>query len=115
MEDAFQAGRADAIAHTYAADAERFVPEFPVVRGRPAIEQDWKTVVGKGGNRLRVEIAEVEQAGDRAHEIGRFTISAPDGDVLAAAKYLVIWERQADGEWKARRDIFNWDIPPSRP
>ena len=114
MEHAFRAGHADVIAGMYAADAEQFVPETPVVRGRPGIEQAWKTKVGAGGNRFRVDVDEVEQEGDRAHEIGRFTISSPDGAVLAAAKYLVIWGRGADGEWKARRDIYNWDIPPGR-
>jgi ketosteroid isomerase-like protein len=114
MEDAFSAGRADVIARVYTTDAEQYVPEAPVVRGRPAIEEAWKGTVGHGGNRLRIEADEVEQEGDRAHEIGRFTISSPDGSVLAAAKYLVIWGRGADGEWKARRDIYNWDIPPGQ-
>ena len=115
MEDAFQAGHADVIARMYATDAEQYVPETPVVRGRQAIEQAWKANAGNGGNRLRLDVAEVEQDGDRAHEIGRFTISSPDGAVLAAGKYLVIWSRGADGEWMARRDIYNWDIPPGRP
>ena len=85
-EDAFSAGRADVIARVYTTDAEQYVPEAPVVRGRPAIEEAWKATVGHGGNRLRVEVDEVEQDGDRAHEIGRFTIRSPDGSVLAAAK-----------------------------
>ena len=113
MEEAFQAGNAVSIARIYAADAERLAPERPVMSGRVAIEDAWRTTAGNGGNRLRLEVAEVEQSGHRAHEVGRFTISAPDGAVLAAAKYLVIWVRQSDGEWRAHRDIFNWDIPPS--
>jgi ketosteroid isomerase-like protein len=112
MENAFQSGHADLIARIYATDAESYAPEMNVARGRTAIEQAWKAKAGAGGNRLRLEVAEVEQEGDRAHEIGRFTISTPDGAVLAAAKYLVIWARSADGEWRARRDIYNWDIPP---
>lgn len=115
MEDAFHRGDADAIAQIYAPDGEWYVPETPVIKGRSAIARAWKTNVGAGGNRLRVDVAEVEQQGDRADEIGRFTISAPDGSVLAAGKYLVVWVRQPDGEWKTRRDIFNWDIPPGQP
>jgi hypothetical protein len=52
--------------------------------------------------------------GDWAYEIGRFTASAPDGSVLNVGKYIVIWKRQATGEWKTHRDIFNWDIPPAQ-
>jgi ketosteroid isomerase-like protein len=64
---------------------------------------------------LRFDVGEVEQTGDRAHEVGRFTISSPDGGVLAAGKHIVIWARQPDGGWKTYRDICNWDIPPRRP
>lgn len=112
METAFHRGDADAIASMYTDDAEWYVPDAPVLKGRLAIAQAWKANVGAGGNRLRVDVAEVEETGDRAHEVGRFTISAPDGAVLSAGKYIVIWARQSDGEWKTYRDIFNWDIPP---
>jgi uncharacterized protein (TIGR02246 family) len=112
MEDAFQKGDAETIARAYTEDAEWYIPETPVIKGRTAIAQAWKASVGSGGNRLRIDVAEVEQNGDRAHEVGRFTISAPDGAVLSAGKYIVIWARQPDGEWKTHRDIFNWDIPP---
>lgn len=112
MEDAFRKGDAETIAQAYADDAEWYVPEAPVIKGRSAIARAWKANVGSGGNRLRIEVAEVEQSGNRAHEVGRFTISAPDGAVLSAGKYIVIWARQSDGEWKTRRDIFNWDVPP---
>jgi uncharacterized protein (TIGR02246 family) len=115
MEDAFQKGDAETIARAYTEDAEWYIPETPVIKGRTAIAQAWKASVGSGGNRLRIDVAEVEQNGDRAHEVGRFTISAPDGAVLSAGKYIVIWARQPDGEWKTHRDIFNWDIPPRQP
>ena len=84
MEDAFQKGDAETIAQVYTEDAERYVPEGPVIKGRSAIARAWKDNVGSGGNRLRIDIAEVEQTGEWAHEVGRFTISAPDGAVLSA-------------------------------
>jgi ketosteroid isomerase-like protein len=115
MEDAFYKGDAQTMARIYTADAERYVPGVPVLKGQSAIGRAWKADVGPGGNRLRIEVAEVEENGDRAHEVGRFTISAADGSVLSAAKYIVIWDRQPDGEWKTYRDIFNWDIPPRQP
>jgi len=115
MKDAFYKGDAEAIAQVYTEDAEWYVPEVPVLKGRSAIGRAWKANIGSGGNRLRIEVAEVEQNGDRAHEIGRFTISGTDGAVLSAGKYIVIWTRQSDGAWKTYRDIFNWDIPPRQP
>jgi uncharacterized protein (TIGR02246 family) len=117
MEKAFQEGNAELIAANYTEDAEWFAPESPVIKGRAAIGRAWKEAAGSGvaGNRLRIDVAEVDQDGNRANEVGRFTISAPDGGVRTAGTYMAIWARQSDGTWKARREIFNWDIPPRRP
>jgi len=98
----------------YTEDAELLIPEAPAIRGRKAIAQVWKGIVGSGGNTVRVNIGEVQESGDWAYEVGTFTASAPDGNVLNAGKYIVIWKRQPAGEWKTHRDIFNWDIPPAR-
>jgi ketosteroid isomerase-like protein len=105
----------NAIAQLYAEDAQLYIPEAPVLSGRSAIGRAWKDNVGSGGNRLRVDVAEVEQRGDRAHEVGRFTISGPDGAVIAAGTQIVIWARQSGGDWKTRRAILNWDIAPRQP
>jgi uncharacterized protein (TIGR02246 family) len=115
FQKAFHTGDADTIALMYTEDAELFVPETSTIKGREAIAQAWKAIVGSGGNSVRVEIGEVQESGDWAYEIGRFTASAPDGIVLNAGKYIVIWKRQATGEWKTHRDIFHWDIPPGKP
>ena len=41
-------------------------------------------------------------------------VTAPDGNVLNAGKYVVIWRRQSLTKWKIHRDIFNGDIPPAK-
>ena len=112
FEEAFFKGDVDALSMIYTEDAEWLVPQLPAIKGRQAIAQVWKQVLGTGGNRIRVEIGEVHENGDWAYEVGAFTASGPDGGVLNAGKYIVIWQRQSDGSWKTHRDIFNWDIPP---
>jgi ketosteroid isomerase-like protein len=73
-----------------------------------------KSIDGSGGNTIRVTTVELQESGgDWAYEVGSFLASAPDGKVLNAGKYIVIWKRQSTGEWKTHRDIFNWDIPPA--
>jgi hypothetical protein len=57
----------------------------------------------------------VHYAPGMAGEARPFAAGAPDGPVLNAGKYIVIWKRQPTGEWKTHRDIFNWDIPPAPP
>jgi uncharacterized protein (TIGR02246 family) len=112
FEEAFFKGDADALSLIYTDDAEWLVPEAPPIKGREAIAQAWKEVIGPGGNRVRVEVREAQDNGNWAFEIGSFTATTPNGAVLNAGKYIVIWQRQSNGAWKAYRDIFNWDIPP---
>jgi ketosteroid isomerase-like protein len=112
FEDAFFRGDADTISQMYTEDAELLVPEAPPIKGRTAIADAWRGIVGAGGNTVRVDIGEVQEGQDWAYDVGKFTASAPAGDVLNAGKYIVIW-KQSTGSWKIHRDIFNWDIPPA--
>lgn len=112
FEDAYYRGDAETIAQAYTEDAELLVPGAPAVKGRQAIAQAWKKIIGAGGNRLDIRTIEVQEAGDWAYEVGRFTAKAPEGKVLSVGKYIVIWKRQDGGEWKTYRDIFNLDVQP---
>jgi ketosteroid isomerase-like protein len=113
FEEAFHRGDADSISLMYTEDAELFAPQAPAIRGRHAIADAWRGIVGRGGNYIRVETGEVQENGDWAYEVGRFEASAPVGTVLNSGKYIVIWKQLATGEWKTHRDIFHWDIPPA--
>jgi ketosteroid isomerase-like protein len=47
-----------------------------------------------------------------ASEIGTFTESAADssGKVnTTVGKYVVVWRKQPDGQWRVTADIFNSD------
>ena len=113
FEEAFFRGDADALSQIYADDAEWLVPGMPPIRGRATIASAWKGVIGSGGNRVRVDVREVEECGDWAYEVGTFTATTPEGTTLNAGKYIVVWKRDPTGTWKTHRDIFNWDIAPS--
>jgi ketosteroid isomerase-like protein len=112
--EALSRGDTLAIARSYTADAEWYPPEAPVVKGGMQIARAWQSRVGVA-RRHRIDVAEVVETRNRAEEIGRFAVSADDGSVVAAAKYLVVWVRDSDGDWKRQRDFFNWDIPPKAP
>lgn len=113
--DALSRGDTLTVARSYTDDAEWYAPEVPVVKGGAEIARAWQSHVNAPGSRHQVDVSEVVESSDRAQEIGRFTVSAADGSVLAAAKYMVVWVRAPDGEWKRNRDFFNWDIPPRGP
>jgi ketosteroid isomerase-like protein len=63
-----------------------------------------------GIQKVKMEIVEVEDYGDTAFEISRFTLYGADGQELDKGKYIVIWKQEA-GEWKLHRDIFNSSNP----
>jgi ketosteroid isomerase-like protein len=113
FKDSFHRGDAETISLMYTEDAEVFVPQVPVIIGRHNIADAWRGIVGQGGNYIRVETREVQEGDGWAYEVGRFEASAPGGAVLNSGKYVVIWQQQANGDWKTHRDIFHWDIPPA--
>ncbi len=113
FEAAFYRGDAEGISQMYTSDAELLVPEAPIIKGREAITQVWKSIMGPGGNTIHVDIGEVQELGEWAYEVGAFTAKGPDATVLNAGKYIVIWKQENPAGWKIHRDIFNWDIPPA--
>ncbi|MFO8036792.1 MAG: DUF4440 domain-containing protein [Anaerolineales bacterium] len=52
-----------------------------------------------------------------AHGLYNYTMSPIDSEetIKFDGKYLTIWEKQADGSWKAAVDIFNSNAPPPAP
>jgi ketosteroid isomerase-like protein len=55
---------------------------------------------------------EVEEAGNSAVEVGVISATAPgEGDVRVTltGKYIVVWRRDAGGNWRLHRDIWNFD------
>jgi Ketosteroid isomerase homolog len=113
VEEAFHKGDADSISLMYTEDAELFIPGAPVLEGVQAIHEAWQKIVGSGGNTLCTVVREVQESGDLAYDTGHFTASAPNGSVLNAGKWIVIWKRQSTGQWKIHRDFMHWDIPPA--
>src|SRR5436190_6012338 len=104
LEEAFHKGDVDTISRMYSDDAELFIPGAPVLEGRRAIHEAWEKIVGSGGNTLRTVVREVQESNDLAFDTGQFTATAPNGSLLNAGKWIVIWKRQSSGEWKIHRD-----------
>lgn len=108
--EAFKKGDTAGLAALYTRDAQVLPPNSDFVTGREAIQGFWQAVQGMGIKGAKMEIIEVEDCGDTAFEVSRFTLYSADGQELDKGKYIVIWKQEA-GEWKLHRDIFNSSMP----
>jgi uncharacterized protein (TIGR02246 family) len=107
---AFNRGDAKAVAAMYTEDAIALPPDADLVRGRAAIEKLWTEAMASGMKTLAFTVLDVQSSGNLAVETGRAMIGLqPPGQPMTtqAGKYVVVWQRGADGQWRLLRDIWN--------
>jgi uncharacterized protein (TIGR02246 family) len=113
---AFNAGDFDAMAACYIEDGVLMPPNNPEVAGRAAI----KTYIGTMPKVKDFSITngEIEGAGDTAIVYGTFALTfvMPDGtEMKDHGKFIEVRERQSDGTWLMKRDMFSSDMPIEMP
>ncbi|GAC1432275.1 MAG: hypothetical protein NVS1B11_10670 [Terriglobales bacterium] len=96
----------------YSDDASVMPFNGPIATGKEQIRQLWSHLMSLPGYSLHFAPTKVEVAsgGDLAYEIGTFELTANDAQGKASTtpgKYVVVWKKQAKGDWKAAADIFN--------
>jgi len=99
----------------YTEDAKVMMPGMPILEGRDAIKAAYAsmgTIQDEKWNTVSIE-----GHGDMAYQqlAYSYTIIPPgtSAPVTEKGKCIVVWEKQADGTWKAARDIWNSDTPPA--
>jgi ketosteroid isomerase-like protein len=112
---AFARGDAAAAAEFVTANGTIVPPNMPAVSGTEAITA-WAQAVLASMTLVGVSSTtdSVQVAGDWAVSRGHWVITvAPDSATTVAdtSRFVVVWERQADGSWKAAHDIWNTALP----
>ena len=67
-------------------------------------------------NERTYQVTFIKHAGVLAYDVGRYTMSVPvkgGGRRQDRGKYLTVWRRQPDGEWRIAADTFSSDLPPA--
>ena len=90
----------------------------PVLRGKAALQQDWKGLLENKSMSLRWQpiSAEISKSGDLGYTVGSYTITQTDekgGAIQGTGKYLTVWRLQKDGLWKVEFDTGVPDTPPA--
>lgn len=102
---------AEALAGHYADDAALANPDTPLARGKEAIRKE--TASFAADPNLKLEFAsdrvQVAESGDLAYSRGHYTMTYTDPDskqpASGSGSYLTVWQKQADGSWKAVEDF----------
>jgi len=106
LESTFGRGDAAGMAELYTATGELLPTGSDFVKGKQAIQAFWQGAMDMGIKNAKLDILEVEQHGNTAVEVGQYTLSGADDQVMDKGKYIVIW-KQEDGTWKMHYDIWN--------
>jgi ketosteroid isomerase-like protein/quercetin dioxygenase-like cupin family protein len=93
----------------YAPDASVYAPGMPLAKGPAAIREALTKMLSAPGFSLEFgpTKADVAASGDVGYTTG--TYQATMGGTPEKGKYVEVWKKQPDGQWKVREDIFNPD------
>lgn len=95
-----------AMAALYTENAMVLPPDGPIVTGKPAIEEFWRSAAqALGLTEAVLRTRDLEVAGDTACEVGEASLKLGGGQIMV--KYLVVWMKGGDGKWRVHRDIWN--------
>ena len=93
----------------YASDASVYPPGMPLAKGSGAIREVLTKMSSAPGFSLEFgpTKADVAASGDIGYITG--TYQASMNGATEKGKYVEVWKKQSDGQWKVREDIFNPD------
>jgi len=98
----------------YSDDASALPFNAPIATGKDQIRQVWAHLTSLPGFALTFGPTKIEVAksGDLAYDVGTFELKTNDaqGNVnTEVGKYVVVWKKQPDKQWKAIIDMFSTD------
>ena len=102
----------------YSDDAIVFPPNAGSAATKEAIRNGWKEMFASPGFVMswqpsRVQLSKSEEM---AWVSGTYELTMNDASgkpLNDRGKYLEVWEKQSDGNWKCRADMWNSDLPSS--
>lgn len=98
----------------YARGAFYLPPGTPILEGQDRFRGRFSFLEryarnGGPGPEISFQIVDRDVDGNLAYDIGIYTLRPPDGSEAGASrgKFVVVWKRNADGEWRIHADSFS--------
>ncbi|MGC2186047.1 MAG: nuclear transport factor 2 family protein [Terriglobales bacterium] len=108
---AFNTGNYDQAAALFTSDGFLMPPQRELVQGQKPIELMLGKLGEAGYQNLRLETVRVEESGDMAVEIGRYTAAVQQANGTTVAdrgKFVQVWRRL--GIWRMTSNCWNSDL-----
>jgi ketosteroid isomerase-like protein len=104
----------------YSDDAMVFPPNATSAATKEAIRNGWKEMFASPGFVISWQPTRVQvgKSGEMAWVSGTYELTVNDASgkpVDDRGKYLEVWEKQTDGNWKCAADMWNSDLATSAP
>ena len=105
-------GDFDAVVDAYTTDAKLFPQRGDILRGEATIRNYWTPPAGRESRTVhhRIKPEEIVLQGDTAYDWGYYEGATRRGDGSLSywdGKYVVVWKKAADGQWKIYLDSWN--------
>ena len=110
----YELGDIEALLGFYSEDFVGYPPTGQVIEGRQGVREYAQAQMAAGIGPPSLEPTEIEVLNDTAYDMGSYSLSDDEGEIIAQGNYLVILKR-IDGEWKLHRNISNVILPEMEP
>lgn len=116
MAAAYNRGEIDGLIRAYADDVWVFPPNAQPFQGRQAAFEFFQRSHEQGFRNFRLTTTGLDRQGTMAYETGTysgdFTTPSPMGRTSDNGKYVQIWKRAANGEWRTHFVMWSSNNPP---
>ena len=103
----------------YSDDASLLAPNAPIASGKQSIRAAWAGLLTPDTSlSWQANKVEVARSGDLAYLVGTYQLTTKDAHgkpVSDNGKFVEVWKKQPDNNWKVVADIFNSDLPLVQP
>lgn len=108
----------DATVGYYSDDGSLLPPNAPIASDKASIRADWSAFLSPGNSLTwQADKVDVARSSDLAYVLGVYQFTSQDAKgktTTDSGKFVEVWKKQADNNWKVVADIFNSDLPAQK-
>lgn len=106
----FNEGKAEQLSQMFTEDALYLNDGFSIIQGRKEIAKQLKMEMSAGPATITLKTVELKRDKRTATEVGvwEVIIKGEKSNEKILGNYLVVWQKQSNGQWLIYRDVINY-------